>query len=209
MLQAERHQGVAKLAETEPQKYSISPGIGLIRPAVQCPSPNQDDRPAGVQPELIIIHGISLPPGQFGGNHIEALFTNCLDPDAHPYFGEIDGLQVSAHLLLRRDGNLVQFVPFGRRAWHAGASTFRGRDCCNDFSIGIELEGSDEIAYSDAQYIHLTAIIGAIKEAYPHIGNRQIAGHCDVAPGRKSDPGPAFDWLRLYDGLGNGTPDSP
>jgi AmpD protein len=196
------------LAETENHNYSISPGIGLIRPATQCPSPNQDDRPAGAQPEMIIIHGISLPPGEFGGRHIEALFTNCLDWQAHPYFTEIEGLQVSAHLLLRRDGDLIQFVPFGRRAWHAGESAFRGRTCCNDFSIGIELEGTDETAYSDAQYAHLAPIVAAICEAYPRISTRHIAGHCDVAPGRKSDPGPAFDWLRLYDGLGNGTRNS-
>jgi AmpD protein len=193
--------GATTLAESQVRKYSISPGIGLIRPAVQCPTPNQDDRPAGMQPELIVIHGISLPPGEFGGNNIEALFTNCLDWNAHPYFTEIEGLLVSAHLLLDRDGNLVQFVPFGRRAWHAGESSFRGRGYCNDFSIGIELEGTDDTPYSDAQYKNLPQIIDAICEAYPRITARHIAGHCDVAPGRKSDPGPAFDWLRLYDGL--------
>ncbi len=181
--------------------YTVSPGAGLIRPGTQCPSPNQDDRPASMEPDLIIIHSISLPPGKFGGPQVQELFTNCLDWDAHPYFGEIRGLKVSAHLLIRRDGDLLQFVPFGRRAWHAGESSFRGRSCCNDYSIGIELEGDEETPYTDAQYSHLTAVITAIRECYPDITVRHIAGHCDVSPGRKSDPGPAFDWLRLYDGL--------
>ncbi len=184
-----------------PHSYSISPGEGLIRPARQCPSPNQDERPAGCEPELLVLHGISLPPGRFGGPHIERLFTNSLDPDEHPYFREIHELRVSAHLLLRRDGSLVQFVPFARRAWHAGRSAFRGRDCCNDYSIGVELEGEDETPYSDAQYAVLPAVIRALFRAYPGLGPRLIAGHCDVAPGRKQDPGPAFDWLRLYDSL--------
>lgn len=183
------------------EQFSISPGAGLLRPATQCPSPNQDDRPAGVEPDMIIIHGISLPPGQFGGDYIEAFFTNCLDCSAHPYFAEIEGLQVSSHLLLHRDGAVVQFVPFGRRAWHAGESSFRGRPACNDYSIGIELEGTDTEPYTDAQYAQLVSVIAAICESYPRITSRHIAGHCDVAPGRKSDPGPAFDWLRLYDGL--------
>ena len=181
--------------------YTVSPGAGLIRPGTQCPSANQDDRPAGMEPDLIIIHSISLPPGKFGGPQVQELFTNCLDWDAHPYFNEIRDLKVSAHLLIRRDGDLIQFVPLGRRAWHAGESSFRGRSCCNDFSIGIELEGDDETPYTEAQYAHLTAVITAIRECYPDITVRHIAGHCDVSPGRKSDPGPAFDWLRLYDGL--------
>jgi len=181
--------------------YTVSPGAGLIRPGTQCPSPNQDDRPAGMEPELIIIHSISLPPGKFGGPQVQELFTNCLDWDAHPYFNEIRDLKVSAHLLIRREGDLIQFVPLGRRAWHAGESSFRGRSCCNDYSIGIELEGDDETPYTDAQYSHLTAVITAIRECYPDITVRHIAGHCDVSPGRKSDPGSAFDWLRLYDGL--------
>lgn len=185
--------------------FAVSPGAGLIRPATQCPSPNQDERPDGGDPELIIIHGISLPPGTFGGPEIQALFTNCLDWQAHPYFGEIEGLKVSSHLLVRRDGDVVQFVPFARRAWHAGESSFRGRDCCNDYSIGIELEGDDETPYTDAQYAVLAPLITAIMTAYPGISARTIAGHCDVAPGRKTDPGPAFDWLRLYDGLATAT----
>lgn len=190
-----------RLPESESPVYTVSPGAGVIRPGRQCPSPNQDDRPAGAEPELVIIHGISLPPGEFGGPQIRDLFTNCLDWDAHPYFREIRGLTVSAHVLISRDGELTQFVPFGRRAWHAGDSRFRGRGCCNDFSIGVELEGEDETPYTDAQYSHLIAVLRAIFECYPRITARHIAGHCDVSPGRKSDPGPAFDWLRLYDGL--------
>jgi AmpD protein len=189
------------LAETDAIRYTVSPGVGLIRPAAQCPSPNQDDRPEGAFPELIVIHGISLPPGRFGGPYIEHLFTNCIDRNAHPYFTEIADLHVSAHLLVRRDGALIQFVPFGRRAWHAGPSLFRGRSCCNDFSIGIELEGEDESPYADGQYTGLAGVIAALLDAYPTLDARSIAGHCDIAPGRKSDPGPAFDWLRLYDQL--------
>ncbi len=186
---------------SDPVTYAVSPGAGLLRPARQCPSPNQDERPDGALPELIIVHGISLPPGEYGGPQIELLFTNCLDWNAHPYFEDIEGLQVSAHLLIRRCGEVVQFVPFGRRAWHSGESSFRGRSCCNDFSIGIELEGSDDEPYTDGQYRHLDGAIRAIIETYPQISPRRIAGHCDVSPGRKTDPGPAFDWLRLYDGL--------
>ena len=182
-------------------KYAVSPGAGLIRPATQCPSPNQDERPEGTEPELVIIHGISLPPGEFGGPYIESLFTNCLDCTAHPYFTEIEGMQVSSHLLVRRDGELVQYVPLNLRAWHAGLSQFRGRSCCNDYSIGIELEGTDDTPYTDEQYKQLVAVIQAIIATYPKISARRIAGHCDVTPGRKTDPGPAFNWLRLYDGL--------
>jgi len=181
--------------------YTVSPGAGLLRPAEQCPSPNQDDRPAAAEPELVVLHGISLPPGEYGGPHVRQLFTNCLDRDAHPYFAEVHELKVSAHLLVCRDGSIVQFVPFGRRAWHAGQSRFRGRERCNDFSIGIELEGTDDTPYTDAQYAHLVAALQAILASYPALSVRRIAGHCDIAPGRKSDPGPAFDWLRLYDSL--------
>jgi AmpD protein len=196
------HTEYLELSSTETASYAVSPGAGLLRPAMQCPSPNQDERPPGALPELIIIHGISLPPGEYGGPHIESLFTNCLDWQSHPYFQEIEGMQVSAHLLIRRTGEVIQFVPFKRRAWHAGESSFMGRSCCNDFSIGIELEGTDDTPYADEQYDRLTAVVLAIIDAYPRISTRRIAGHCDVAPGRKTDPGPAFDWLRLYDGLG-------
>jgi AmpD protein len=185
--------------------YTISGAQGLIRPAEQRPSPNQDDRPGDCEPDLIIIHGISLPPGEFGGSYVEQLFMNCLDWDAHPYFEEIRGLTVSSHVFIRRDGSLIQFVPFERRAWHAGASCYRDRQNCNDFSIGIELEGEDDTAYADSQYDSLINTVLALQATYTTLCARRIAGHCDVAPNRKSDPGPAFDWLRLYDGLGNNT----
>lgn len=181
--------------------FTVSQEEGLIHPARLCHSPNQDDRPDGCVPDLIIIHGISLPPGQFGGQYVEQLFTNRLDWDAHPYFSEIRDLKVSAHLFVRRDGSLIQFVPFDRRAWHAGASWYREREDCNDFSIGIELEGEDETPYADPQYDTLIKVVSALQETYASLCARRIAGHCDVAPARKSDPGPAFDWLRLYDGL--------
>lgn len=174
---------------------------GLILPAEQRQSPNQDERPAGCQPELIVVHGISLPPGEFGGAFIAQLFENRLDWDAHPYFDEIRGLEVSAHVLIRRGGSVIQFVPFHRRAWHAGESSFRGRRRCNDFAIGIEVEGEDDTPYTNAQYACLAAVIKTLMRAYSHLHPRRIAGHCDVAPARKTDPGPAFDWLRLYDGL--------
>ncbi len=189
--------------DVEDTVYTISPGQGLIRPAEQCPSPNQDDRPDGCEPELIIIHGISLPPGEFGGPYVPQLFTNRLDWDAHPYFAEIRGMKVSSHVFIRRDGSLMQFVPFSRRAWHAGASHYQDRDDCNDFSIGIELEGEDETPYTDIQYEVLVKTIDALQATYASLGAQRIAGHCDVSPNRKSDPGPAFDWQRLYDGLSN------
>jgi AmpD protein len=185
--------------------FTISPGEGLIRPAEQRPSPNQDDRPDGCEPELIIIHGISLPPGEFGGPYVPQFFTNCLDWDAHPYFAEIRGLKVSSHVFIRRDGSLIQFVPFNRRAWHAGASCYRERQNCNDFSIGIELEGEDETPYAGVQYESLINTVSALRATYTRLCARRVVGHCDVAPNRKSDPGPAFDWLRLYDGLSNNT----
>lgn len=174
---------------------------GLVQPAGQRTSPNRDERPGGCDPDLIVIHGISLPPGEYGGPYVEQLFTNRLDWDEHPYFAGIRGLRVSAHVLIRRDGDMLQFVPFHERAWHAGESTFRGRSQCNDFSIGIEMEGDDETPYADEQYRTLRELVAALMVAYPRLDPRRIAGHCDVAPGRKSDPGPAFDWMRLYDGL--------
>ncbi len=180
---------------------NIDPNTGLIDNVPFTASPNCDARPENAEIGLVVIHSISLPPGEYGGPEVEALFTNTLDHDAHPYFDEIRGLEVSAHLLVRRDGSLTQFVPFTARAWHAGESCFRGKHRCNDYSIGIELEGEDETAYDDRQYHALAAILQAIFDAYPQITAREVAGHCDIAPGRKSDPGPAFDWLRLYDGL--------
>jgi AmpD protein len=184
-----------------PTEFDIDLMSGLICPARQVPSCNCDARPDAAPPQLIVLHGISLPPGTFGGPEIEALFTNCLDWDSHPFFDEIRGLEVSAHLLIRRDGELIQFVPFQQRAWHAGESSFRGRACCNDYSIGIELEGDDESAYDDRQYDILPGVLNALLESYPSVSVRDIAAHSDIAPGRKTDPGPAFDWLRLYDGL--------
>ena len=183
------------------EPYSINTDTGVIAPARQCPSPNCDARPEDATPDMLVIHSISLPPGVFGGPEIEQLFTNQLDWGAHPYFSGIRGLTVSSHLLIRRDGELLQFVPFTQRAWHAGESSFRGRGCCNDYSIGVELEGEDESPYSDEQYAVLCDVSRAIIAAYPVITGREIAAHSDIAPGRKTDPGPAFDWLRLYDGI--------
>jgi len=177
--------------------WQVDPGSGLVEGARQVASPNCDPRPDGVLPELIVVHGISLPPGEYGGPWIDALFTNRLPPDAHPYFAAVAGLKVSSHLLIGRDGLLVQYVPLHLRAWHAGESSYRGRTRCNDFSVGIELEGSDEAAYEPAQYRVLSAIILALCAAYASLSPQRIAGHSDIAPGRKSDPGPAFDWPRL------------
>ncbi len=170
---------------------------GLLPNARQCPSPNQDARPGHRPVDLLVIHHISLPPGEWGGGWIDDLFLNRLDPNAHPYFREIAGHRVSAHLLIRRDGELIQYVPLHQRAWHAGVSQFGGRECCNDFSIGIELEGSDEAPFTAAQYRTLTRTTIRIMELFPSITPERIKGHCDIAPGRKSDPGPAFDWARF------------
>ncbi|MFA7387418.1 MAG: 1,6-anhydro-N-acetylmuramyl-L-alanine amidase AmpD [Thiohalobacteraceae bacterium] len=162
-----------------------------------CPSPNWDARTPPGEISLIVVHGISLPPGEFGGPWIEDLFMNRLDPKAHPYFETITNLQVSAHVVIYRDGRVVQYVPFSGRAWHAGQSCFRGRTACNDFSIGIELEGSDELAYTERQYRQLAILIGVLRQAYPSISTDAVAGHSDIAPGRKTDPGPAFEWPKL------------
>lgn len=175
----------------------IDTGAGLMTAARQVPSPNCDDRPAGVAPDLIVVHGISLPPGEFGGPWIDRLFTNTLPPDAHPYFAAVADRKVSAHLLIRRDGEVVQYVPFQRRAWHAGVSAYCGREKCNDFSIGIELEGADDVPYEPAQYRALSETVVALRAAYPTLSDH-IAGHSDIAPGRKTDPGDAFDWQRLH-----------
>ncbi len=169
---------------------------GWLAGAVRRPSPNADQRPGGELPSLLVIHNISLPPGCFGGGEIVDFFTNRLDVDAHPYFREIAGLRVSAHLLIDRLGVVTQFVSFLDRAWHAGASSFEGRERCNDFSIGIELEGTDSEPYGDAQYRVLAAVTRALIRAYPAITPERIRGHSDIAPGRKTDPGEAFDWSR-------------
>ena len=161
-------------------------------------SPNCDDRPDGVEVSLVVLHSISLPPGEYGGDSIERLFTNGLDPAAHPYFAEIRGLRVSSHFLVRRDGELIQFVPVERRAWHAGASSWRGRSRCNDFSVGIELEGTEEDAFTEAQYRALAVLLKDLQKKLPI---RDVAAHSDVAPGRKTDPGARFDWARLLTDL--------
>lgn len=172
-------------------------GTGWLSGARRVPSPNCDDRPQGVAVDLIVVHGISLPPGEFGGPWIDALFTNSLPPDAHPYFEQVAGLRVSAHALVRRDGEVVQYVPFQRRAWHAGASSWQGRERCNDYSVGIELEGTDASAYEPAQYEVLARLVALLCRAYPGLSTERVVGHSDVAPGRKSDPGIAFDWPLL------------
>lgn len=183
---------------SERPAMTIDPVTGLLAGARQLPSPNCDERPEGTVIDLAVVHGISLPPCEFGGPWIDDLFTNRLDPEVHPYFREIHALRVSAHLLIRRDGELVQYVPFHKRAWHAGLSNFEGRERCNDFSIGIELEGCDERPYEELQYLRLAELLAALMAAYPTLTARRVAGHCHIAPGRKADPGPFFDWPRLH-----------
>ena len=168
---------------------------GWCAQARRVPSPNSDERPPGVAVELIVVHNISLPPREFGGDGIADLFLNRLDASAHPYYASIAGLRVSAHFLIRRDGELLQFVSCERRAWHAGVSWWRGRERCNDFSIGIELEGADDVAFEDSQYACLNALVAALRARYPIA---DIQGHSDIAPGRKTDPGAAFEWKKLF-----------
>lgn len=170
----------------------IDVSTGLIPSARLHPSPNCDERPTQVI-DLLVIHGISLPPGEFGGDDVFALFTNQLDSTKHEYFKQIAHLKVSSHLFIRRSGELWQFVPFTMRAWHAGPSIFAGRTDCNNFSIGIELEGTDQSAYTNEQYHQLAQVTSSIMQAYP-ITMDHIVGHCDIAPSRKTDPGPFFDW---------------
>ncbi len=176
---------------------SINVTNGLVAGARQVPSPNCDERPNPADISLMVVHGISLPPGEFGGPWIDDLFLNRLDPTRHPYFAEIQGLKVSSHLLIRRDGELVQYVPLHMRAWHAGVSCFGGRDCCNDYSIGVELEGTDDLSYTSPQYQCLAALARGLMQAFPAITPDRIVGHCDIAPGRKTDPGTAFEWTRF------------
>jgi AmpD protein len=178
--------------------YQVDPKSHCLTGVSYRPSPNCDERPKADEIDLVVVHGISLPPNQFGGPYIEQLFTNCLDPGVHPYFADIAGLRVSAHVLIRRDGEIIQFVPFDRRAWHAGESQFQSRSGCNDFSIGIELEGADDIAYEPEQYHQLAAVLYALQQAYPAITREHIVGHCDIAPQRKTDPGPIFEWPKLF-----------
>ena len=171
---------------------------GLVAGARYLASPNCDQRPAGQAVTLLVVHSISLPPRQYGGDQIERLFTNRLDPNEHPYFAELAGLRVSAHLLLRRNGEAVQFVPVHMRAWHAGESIWHARTRCNDFSIGVELEGGDGEDYTDAQYERLLELTRALRAALPL---RDVAGHSDIAPARKTDPGDRFDWMRFLSAL--------
>ncbi len=175
--------------------------MGLLTGARAVDSPNRDARPGGLAPELIVVHGISLPPGSFGGPWIDRLFQNVLPAGEHPYFETIQHLRVSSHVLISRDGTLTQYVPFGERAWHAGTSYWRGRSGCNDFSVGIELEGTDDEPYDDRQYEALAGVVAALQRAYPSLAEGWIAGHNDIAPGRKTDPGPAFDWRRLEEAV--------
>lgn len=171
----------------------INTETGLLDECIQCPSPNRDARPENMAIDLIVVHSISLPPGQYGGDAIERFFQNKLDKNQHPYFEEIHEMRVSAHVLIKRSGEIVQFVAFHERAWHAGESTYEGRERCNDFSIGIELEGSDSDVFTDSQYQQLASLINALRTAYPAVSDH-IAGHSDIAPGRKKDPGTGFNW---------------
>ena len=181
--------------EIETPHYDAATGWFAVR---QLPSPNHDARPPGVAIDLVVIHGISLPPGEFGGRDIDRLFTNTLDCGAHPYYGTLGELRVSAHLLIDRTGAVTQYVGLFDRAWHAGASRFQDRADCNDFAIGIELEGCDDIPYTTAQYAALGGLLRVLRHAFPGITRQRIVGHAEVAPGRKTDPGPAFDWTRFH-----------
>jgi AmpD protein len=167
---------------------------GWVAGIRRVPSPNCDTRPEGNDVELLVVHAISLPPDQFGGPGVEQLFTNTLDPDQHEYFAQIAHLRVSAHFFIRRDGEIVQFVPVTKRAWHAGVSQWRGRERCNDFSVGVELEGCDTVSFEEAQYESLDSLNQCLLRVLPIV---DVLGHSDIAPGRKTDPGPCFEWLRV------------
>ncbi|MEM1261232.1 MAG: 1,6-anhydro-N-acetylmuramyl-L-alanine amidase AmpD [Pseudomonadota bacterium] len=177
---------------TEP--LTVDAATGLVAPCRQVPSPNCDERPLGVEPELFVIHCISLPPGEYSNGYVAALFTNGLDPTAHPYFESIADLTVSAHFFIARTGVLTQFVPVTQRAWHAGQSQYCGRTACNDFSVGIELEGTDSSPFAAAQYRSLNALVSVLRDAIPSLAAGNAVGHSDIAPGRKSDPGSEFNW---------------
>lgn len=186
----------------------LDSATGLFQGAHFVASPNADGRPADQEPEVVVIHSISLPPGEFGGSGIEDLFCNRLDPSRHSYYQEIAGLKVSAHFLIRRDGELVQFVPTTQRAWHAGRACCEGRERVNDFSIGIELEGTNDQPFEDIQYEQLICLTRSLMAAYPAINWQRIYGHQDIAPGRKTDPGRGFDWGRLLGKLSAPAPDT-
>ena len=174
----------------------IDVATGLIKGARFVPSPNRDCRPLGVEADLIVVHGISLPPGEYGGAWIDCLFTNTLPAEVHPYFAEVCSLRVSSHVVIGRDGVLTQYVKFTERAWHAGRSVYQGRQACNDFSVGIELEGTDTAPYEELQYLVLAELVASLCEAYPTLSPDRLVGHSDISPSRKTDPGPAFDWPR-------------
>jgi AmpD protein len=185
--------GIGSLEDAELQ---VDLKKGLLHGVRQIASPNHDSRPAGVEADLIVVHGISMPPGEFGGPWIDRLFTNTLPADAHPFFAEVDSLRVSSHLVIMRDGAMTQYVKFTDRAWHAGTSAYQGRAACNDFSVGVELEGTDTLPYEAEQYRALAEVVAALCTAYPRLSADRLVGHSDIAPGRKTDPGPAFDWMR-------------
>lgn len=172
----------------------IDSDTGWLEGARRVDSPNFDERPSGCEPELIVIHGISLPPGEFGGSGIDRLFCNALDPNEHPYYEQIRHLRVSSHVLISRFGELTQYVSFLHRAWHAGESSYCGRRACNDFSVGIELEGTDDEPYEAIQYERLGRLVRALRRTYSSLRQAELVGHSDIAPGRKTDPGPHFDW---------------
>lgn len=180
---------------------------GWLADALACPSPNFNERPAGACISLLVIHNISLPPGDFGTGCVQAFFCNRLDTHQHPYFEHLSGVRVSSHLFIDRQGRLVQFVPLDKRAWHAGRSAFGDEQECNDFSIGIELEGCDDIPYTEAQYQRLAEVTQTLLARYPDLTPERIAGHSDVAPGRKTDPGPAFEWDYYFSLLARGDND--
>jgi len=175
----------------------IDTATGWIEGVRRVASPNFDERPSGSELGLIVVHGISLPPGQFGNGWIDRFFCNDLPATEHPFFATICSMTVSSHALIARDGTVTQYVPFTQRAWHAGQSSYCGRNACNDFSVGIELEGADDVPYDVRQYPVLAALILALRKAYPSLHNAEVVGHSDIAPGRKTDPGPAFDWSLL------------
>lgn len=191
------HENELNSAATTPTGFYINKGSGWLADVRRVISPNQDGRPPGMVAEWLVVHSISLPPGAYGGPWIDALFTNGLDPRVHPYFREIHRLRVSAHVLIARDGVLTQYVSFHQRAWHAGISSLNGRSQCNDFTIGIELEGTDAAPYEQIQYQALASLVSALVCTYPSLSKERIVGHSDIAPNRKTDPGPAFDWTQF------------
>lgn len=179
----------------------VDQSSGLLEEAEFVYSPNYDVRPDDEDISLIVLHNISLPPGEFGGQGVSQLFTNRLDKDGHPFYGKIHGLRVSSHLFIRRDGSIIQYVPFHLRAWHAGESCFDGRTTCNDFSIGIELEGTDDTLFREEQYSTLEKVLASLLVAYPSLSPEKITGHEQIAPMRKTDPGPCFDWHRVSNAM--------